>query len=394
MTQPLGIAVIGAGMAGRAHAAAWRAAPTAGTTGLPPIELVSICDIAGDLAASTARRFGYARHDSDWHDVVDATDIDIVSVVVANSLHQEIVEALLAAGKHVLCEKPLTDTVTDAESMVAAADRAESLARLGFTFRRAPGLAAIKDFIDDGTLGEVSHINAWYWTDYACSPTAPMSWRYKGELGSGALADVGSHLTDTVEFLAGPIQKVSGGRFHTAIASRPLPLGHVVGHDHAEVSDEFEPVGNDDYAGFGVEFPTGSGTLQVSRIAAGHPNSLGVEVFCRGGSAAFDFRHPGQIVLSRTVEGGGGTGLTTIQLGPDHPYIADGLAMAAPGVGVGQNDGFVFQARAFLDEVAGHPEADSLPRCAHFSEGLHALRVRDAVIDSANDHGTAKEVPA
>src|SRR5699024_6820235 len=136
MRQPLGIAVIGAGMAGRAHAAAWRAAPTAGTTELPPVELVSVCDIAGDLAAATAQRFGYARHDSDWQDIDDAEDIDIVSVVVANSLQQEIVEALLAAGKHVLCEKPLTDTFTDAESMVAAADRADSLACLGFTFRR------------------------------------------------------------------------------------------------------------------------------------------------------------------------------------------------------------------------------------------------------------------
>jgi predicted dehydrogenase len=105
-------------------------------------------------------RYGFTRHDTDWQHIVDADDIDIVSVVVANSLHQQIVEALLAAGKHVLCEKPLTDTVTDAESMVAAANDADSVARLGFTFRRTPGLAAIKDFINDGTLGEVHHINA------------------------------------------------------------------------------------------------------------------------------------------------------------------------------------------------------------------------------------------
>jgi len=394
MPQRLGIAVIGAGMAGRAHASAWRAAPTVGTGELPELELVSVCDLAGDLATATAARYGFSRHDTDWQNIVDADDIDIVSVVVANSLHKEIVEALLAAGKHVLCEKPLTDTVDDARAMVAAAEDSTSIARLGFTYRRSPGLAAIRDLINDGTLGEVHHVNAWYWTDYACSPTAPMSWRYKGELGSGALADVGSHLTDTVEFLAGPISSVSGGRFHTAITSRPLPLGHVVGHDHVEVSDEFEPVGNDDYAAFGVEFPTGSGVLQVSRIAAGHPNSLGIEVFCANGSASFDFRFPGQIVLNQTIDGHAATGLTTIQLGPEHPYIADGLAMAAPGVGVGQNDGFVFQARAFLDEVAGRAEADSLPRCARFSEGLHALQVRDAVIASAGDNGAAKEVAA
>lgn len=394
MPQRLGIAVIGAGMAGRAHASAWRAAPTVGSGDLPSLELVSVCDVVGDLAAATAARYGYARHDTSWQDIVDADDIDIVSVVVANSLHQQIVEALLKAGKHVLCEKPLTDEVADAASMVAAAESADSIARLGFTYRRTPGLAAIKDLIDDGTLGDVQHVNAWYWTDYACSPTAPMSWRYKGAPGSGALADVGSHLTDSVEFLAGPIQSVSGGRFHTAITSRPLPLGHVIGHDHVGVSDEFEPVDNDDYAGFGVEFATGSGILQVSRIAAGHPNSLGVEVFCANGSASFDFRFPGQIVLNRSFDGVAATGLTTVQLGPEHPYIATGLPMAAPGVGVGQNDGFTFQARAFLDEVVGRPEADSLPRCAEFSAGLHALQIRDAVIASATDNGSTKEVPA
>src|SRR5699024_4269362 len=114
MPQRLGIAVIGAGMAGRAHASAWRAAPTVGSGELPDLELVSVCDIAGDLAAATASRYGFSRHDTNWQDIVDAPDIDIVSVVVANSLHKEIVEALLAAGKHVLCEKPLTDTLDDA----------------------------------------------------------------------------------------------------------------------------------------------------------------------------------------------------------------------------------------------------------------------------------------
>lgn len=394
MPQRLGIAVIGAGMAGRAHAAAWRAAPIAGKGQLPTLELVSICDMVPELAKSTADRFGYARHDSDWHAIVDADDIDIVSVVVANSLHKEIVEALLAAGKHVLCEKPLTDTVADAEAMVASADAAGSIARLGFTFRRAPGIAAIADLIVDGTLGEVQHVDAHYWTDYGCAPSAPMSWRYKGEMGTGALADVGSHLADTVEFLAGPIRKVSGGRFHTSITERPLPLGHVVGHDHVEVSDETEPVGNDDYSCFNVEFDTGSGALQMSRIAAGHPNTLAVEVFCTNGSARYDFRASGDIQIGRSTGDPLTDGITTIQLGPAHPYIADGLAMAAPGVGVGHNDGFVFQARAFLDEVAGLPKEKSLPRCAHFSEGLHALQVRDAVIASANDNGAAKEVAA
>lgn len=392
MTDRLGVAVIGAGMAGRAHAAAWRAAPTVGTGTLPAVDLVSICDVVPDAARSTAERFGYSRFDTDWQDIAAADDIDIVSVVVANSLHRPIVEALLAAGKHVLCEKPLTDTIPDAEAMIAAAENAQSIARLGFTFRRTPGLAAIAELVADGTLGPVQHVDAHYWTDYACSPTAPMSWRYQGGAGTGALADVGSHLTDSVEFVAGPITAVSGGRFHTSITERPLPLGHVTGHDHVEVSDEYEPVTNDDYAGFGVEFGTGSGTLQVSRIAAGHPNTFAIEVFCENGSAGFDFRHPGEITLGRTTGDPTRDGLTTVQLGPAHPYFGTGVPMAAPGVGIGQNDGFTFQARAFLDEVVGRPESESYPRCATFADGLHALAVRDAVIASAANGGVAEDV--
>ncbi|GAA1641200.1 Gfo/Idh/MocA family oxidoreductase [Brevibacterium sanguinis] len=391
MVNTLGVAVIGAGMAGRAHAAAWRAAPSEST---PPVRLVPVCDMVPEVAEAAAAHFGYERYDTDWRTIVDAEDIDIVSVVVANSLHRELVEALLAAGKNVLCEKPLTDTIPDAEAMVAAAEAAPTIARLGFTFRRAPGIAAIAELVADGTLGPVHHIDAHYWTDYACSPLAPMSWRYTGDMGTGALADLGSHLTDTVEFIAGPILAVSGGRFHTAITERPLPLGHVIGHDHVEVSDEYEPVTNDDYAGFGVEFPTGSGTIQVSRISAGHPNTLAVEVFCENGSARFDMRSPGSIDLGTTSGDPLRDGLTTVQLGPAHPYIADGLPMAAPGIGIGQNDGFVFQARSFLQEVGGRPAADSLPRCASFGEGLHALAVRDAVIASAAHAGAREEVTA
>ncbi len=387
MPDSLGVAVIGAGMAGKAHAAAYRSASTVFSSVLPPIRLVSIGDVNPDFGGAAARRFGYQRTDASWQAIAEADDIDVVSVVIANSLHREVVEGLLAAGKHVLCEKPLSDTLDDARAMAKAEAEASSIARIGFTFRRTPGVAYIRQLIKDGTLGDVLHFSGRYWTDYGCSPQAPMSWRYLGGAGSGALADVGSHLTYVAEFLAGDITSVSGGRLSTAIAERPKPLGAVMGHDHVEVSDEYVAVENDDYAAFSAAFAHGVGGLEVSRVAAGHANSLIFEVFCEKGAARFDQRRPAEIELFLHEGPYATNGYRQIVLGPDHPYIAGGLPMDAPGVGFGQNDAFTYQARAFLDEVVGLDEAASLPRCATFAEGVRNMEILAAVAESAGDNG-------
>src|SRR5207244_3664744 len=122
MSQPsssLGVAVIGAGMAGRAHIAGYRTASTLYASNLPAVRLVAVGDLNEQFATGAARRFGYERAETDWKRIADAPDIDVVSVVVANHLHREIVEGLLAGGKHVLCEKPLAPTIEDGEAMVA-----------------------------------------------------------------------------------------------------------------------------------------------------------------------------------------------------------------------------------------------------------------------------------
>ncbi|MGO2634313.1 MAG: Gfo/Idh/MocA family protein [Galactobacter sp.] len=399
-TKPLGIAVIGAGMAGKAHAAAYRSAPTVFDSTLPDLNYVSICDAYEPLAEATAKRYGYLRHDTDWRDIAAADDIDVVSVVVANKLHREIVEGLLAAGKHVLCEKPLSDTLEDARSMATAADAAASkglVARVGLTYRRQPGLAAIRKLVNDGVLGDVYNVSGIYWTDYGCDPQAPIAWRYKGPNGSGALADVGSHLTYLAEFVGGgDFTTVRGATLSTVIKQRPKPLAAVVGRGKQAVSDEFEQVENDDVAAFSGDLSNGAtATLQMSRVASGHPNTLTVEVFGSRGSASYDFRTPGLLKLhlpGAEGEPDGFNGFREVVLGPGAPYWAGGLAMDTPGVGMGQNEGFIFQARAFLEEIAGIPEADSLPRNADFADGLRNMELIDAVSRSAADHGQEKEV--
>ena len=393
MTESLGVAVIGAGMAGKAHAAAYRMASAIYEPTLPEIRLVSIGDISSEFGSAAARRFGYERNDTDWRAIAAADDIDVVSVVIANHLHREVVEGLLAAGKHVLCEKPLSDTLDDARAMAKAAREASSIARIGFSFRRAPGIAFIRRLIQAGDLGDVLHFSGRYWADYSADPQAPMAWRYKGAPGSGALADIGSHLSYIAEFICGGVQDVSGGRLATVITERPLPLGATQGHVKVAVSDEKGVVENDDYAAFNARFAHGAGALEVSRVAAGHPTSLIFEVFCSKGAARWDQRHPAQIELYLSEGPGATNGYRTIQLGPDHPYLAGGLPMDAPGVSFGQNELFLHQARAFLEEVAGVPEAESLPYCATFDEGVHNMEFLDAVTRSALGGGVTVTVP-
>ena len=381
----IGVAVIGAGMAGRAHAAGYRSATTLYDAGLPEVRLVAIADVNAAFATDTARRFGYQRAEPGWEALAAAPDIDVVSVVVANPLHRQIVEGLLAAGKHVLCEKPMAPSVEDARAMVAAAQTAGRQAAVGFTFRRSPAIAAIRDQVEHGGIGRPLHFNGHYWCDYACDPRGPMSWRYKGGPGSGALSDIGSHLLDLAEFVCGPTQSVRGAVLSTFITERALPLGTAVGHAAVAVSDEREPVENEDLVTLTATFASGAtGTLSASRVAFGLANSLGFELFTESGAATFDLARAGEFGFVDGVPDGVTQGYRQVLVGPWHPYLTGGLPMDFPGVGYGQNDLFAFQARAFLEQVAG---MDRLPPCPSFEEGLRNVRLLDAVVASAKSGG-------
>ncbi|NKE63140.1 Gfo/Idh/MocA family oxidoreductase [Lentzea sp. PSKA42] len=386
----IGVAVIGAGMAGRAHAAGYRSAGTVFGTDSPDVRLVSIVDTNEQLAEDARRRYGFDRVDTDWRAVAEADDIDAVSVVVANHLHREIIEGLLAAGKHVLCEKPIAPTVEDAKAMAAAADRTDRVAVVGYTYRRAPGIGAVRDEIRAGNLGELIHYNGHAWYDYALDPLTPMSWRYRGGPGSGVLADTGSHMVDTAEFLCGPIVEVSGGTLLTVIRERPVPAGVTMGHERAELTGETEPVGNEDVATFTARFASGAiGTFSTSRVAHGLRNGLAFEVFGTAGSAAFDLERTGEFLFSDNSPRGEVNGQRRVIVGPEHPYIRRGVPMDAGGVGLGTGDLFVYQTRAFLDQISGGGE---LPPCPSFHDAVRGLEVLDAVVESALGAGVAVKV--
>ncbi|QUH03552.1 Gfo/Idh/MocA family oxidoreductase [Saccharopolyspora erythraea] len=389
--QPLSVAVIGAGMAGRSHAAGYRQVNTVFGEGLPPIRLAAIADANTELAEDAARRYGYEKAVSSWEEIVDDPSIDAVSIVVGNALHRPIAEALIRAGKHVLCEKPLAGSPADAEAMVAAERTAEVVTAVGYTFRRSPAIAAIRDHVQSGELGDMTLFNGRYWADYACDPRGSLSWRFKGGPGSGALGDVGAHIIDAGEYVCGPIKSVAGAELSTQIPKRPLPLGAVVGHGTAPVSDEVGEVENEDTAVFTARFESGlTGSFSVSRTAFGMPNGLAFDAYGLSGRASFDWHRPAEYLFDDTQPEARTRGARQVIAGPQLPYFAGGYPMQAPGNGGGNAEMFVYQCRAFLDQVAGTPEPQ--PECASFADALHTMNVIQAIVASAQSGGASVDV--
>src|SRR4051794_11434773 len=364
MRDSLGVAVIGAGMAGRAHAAAHRTAPSIYQPTLPPVRLVSIGDVNPEFGEAAARRFGYDRHDTSWQAIAEADDIDVVSVVVA-TLHREVVQGLLEAGKPVHCEKPMSDTLQDARAMGAFTAEAEPLARIGFTFRRTRGIAYIRDLIRSGVLGRVLHFSGRYWTDYGCSPTAPMSWRYKGGAGCGALDDVGSHHQ--------LCRRVPRGR-HRGGPRRPTPDSDRVPSAAAWRSDGTRP------------------RRRVGRLRAGRERRLRRLL----GGIRRRRRWPGGVPCRRgTCEQPDVRGLLRDRLG-DLPAPSERDRSVPPGQPGSRRLPSERRLRvpgeSVLGGVAGLSEDVSLPRCATFDEGVHNMEILAAVATSAAGDGAAVSV--
>jgi predicted dehydrogenase len=389
--QQLSVAVIGAGMAGRSHAAGYRQANTVFGRGLPPLRLAAIADANLALAEDAADRYGFEKAVSSWEAVAEDPSIDAVSIVVGNALHRPIAEALVAAGKHVLCEKPLAGSMEDARAMAELEQQASVVTAVGYTYRRNPAITAIRDHLLSGEFGDLSLFNGRYWCDYACDPRGPFSWRFKGGMGTGALGDIGAHVIDIGEYLCGPIESVSGGALSIQVKQRPLPLGAVVGHNAAPVGDELSEVENEDTALFSAHFGSGlTGSFSVSRTAFGMPNGLGFDVYGLSGRASFDFHRPAEFLFDDARPQPGTRGVRQVIVGPEMPYFRDGYPMQAPGVGGGNAEMFSYQARAFLDQITG--AADPVPPNASFADALRTMEIIQAVVQSSETGGASVAV--
>lgn len=355
MMKRIGVAVVGAGMAGQAHAFGYRNAKLHPDLADVDIDLVGVVDANTDLAATTAGKYGFTSAHANIDAIADNPHVDAVSVALPNSQYIEAIPRLLAAGKHVLAEKPLGRSAAEALQLALAAERSGRIGAVSFSWRRIAAVEAIAQLVREGRIGTVRHFSAWYLTDYAATPATPLSWRYERELaGGGAILDIGPHIVSVLEHVLGQARRVVAADERIVIPERPIPTGSVIGHGPVDTSGETGTVTTDDVTTAIAEFGTGAaGQIVVSRVATGVPNSLGFHIIGSEGSVRFDSIHPDEFQLYTNSAGNGSdNGERTVIIGPEYPSFGYTIPMPARGVGSGYGAAFIAQAQEFVSAIA------------------------------------------
>src|ERR687897_1239460 len=179
MPPTLGVGLIGYAFMGAAHSQAWRTAPHFFDLPLHP-ELTVLAGRNQAAVTTAAERLGWSSTETDWRRVIERDDVQLVDVCTPGDTHAEIAIAALEAGKHVLCEKPLANSVAEAEAMVEAAAKAAARgvrSMVGFTYRRVPAIGLARKLVADGRLGEIRHVRAQYLQDWLGDPGGPVTVR-------------------------------------------------------------------------------------------------------------------------------------------------------------------------------------------------------------------------
>ncbi|HJW62087.1 MAG TPA: Gfo/Idh/MocA family oxidoreductase [Actinomycetes bacterium] len=366
----LGIGMVGYAFMGRAHSHAWRSVGRFFELPLTP-RLAAICGRDREQVAAAAGRLGWAAWETDWKRLVERDDVDLVDVCTPGSSHAEISIAALEAGKHVLCEKPLANSVDEARAMAAAAERAAGAgvrAMVGFNFRRVPAVALARALIAAGRLGAIRHVRGSYLASHALDPELPLAWRHQADqAGSGALGDLGAHVVDLAQHLAG--DRIAGVSALTETFVRERPL--------ADGSGARGPVTVDDAALFIARFAGGAlGSFEATRMAGGHTEGLSVEVNGELGSLVWELGALNQLRFFEATGEPATEGFRTIQVTKaDHPYAG---AWWPEGHTIGYEHTFTHEVRDLLLAIADN--RDPVPS---FADGLQVQEVLDAVQRSA-----------
>nr|WP_286132022.1 Gfo/Idh/MocA family oxidoreductase [Clavibacter michiganensis] len=363
-SSPLRVALIGNGFMGAAHSQAWRVAPRFFDLPLRP-EMTVLVGRDAARAEDAAEQWGWAQSSDDWRSVVARDDIDVVDIVTPGDSHAEIACAALSAGKHVICEKPLANSVDEARAMADAARSATAdgvLAMVGFTYRRVPAVTLARDLVAQGHIGDVRQVTASYHQDWLVDPQSPFTWRLDKSLaGSGALGDIGAHAIDLAQFVTGYTVTSVSGTIETLVPERP------------DADGRLSPVTVDDRAVFVGRLDNGVlGNFEVSRMSTGRKNSLRLEVAGTLGALSFDLEDLNSLQFYDATVDPARRGFSKIVVTePEHPYIE---AWWPAGHMLGYEHGFSHQVRDFVHAVS----AGEQPRPS-FDDGLQVQRVLDAV---------------
>ncbi|MFT0847928.1 Gfo/Idh/MocA family oxidoreductase [Actinomycetaceae bacterium L2_0104] len=380
MSLTVRVALVGAGYAGQSHAFGYRNASMADDLHGVKVVLDTVVDPNIELAKDVAGKYGFEKYATDMGEVLADPEIDAVSLALPNKLYSTVVPQVLAAGKHVFCEKPLGLDAAEAAAMADQADASGLINAVGFSFRRIPALAQLSKIVAEGVLGEIHSFRAHYYADYAADPRQPLTWRYiMKDSGGGAVADIGAHAIDTVRYVVGDIAEVCAAQLSTVIKERPLPAGGI-GHSQKASETESGPVENDDDAILTLRTAAGAvGSVTLSRIAEGVPNDLGIEVFGSKGHARFSSATGDQLVVYETgVSEPGMDGARTIVAGPAFPYFGDTAAMPGRGVGTGYGEAFAAEIQEFVRALAKNGTVTT-----PFREAVPTMRVIAAALESS-----------
>ncbi|MCX5600344.1 MULTISPECIES: Gfo/Idh/MocA family protein [Streptomyces phaeochromogenes group] len=376
---PLGVGMVGYAFMGAAHSQGWRTVGRVFDLPRRPV-LAAVCGRDAGAVRAAADRLGWAAAETDWRALISREDVDVVDICTPGDSHAEIAVAALAAGKHVLCEKPLANTVEEAEAMAEAAQAAAErgqVAMVGFNYRRVPATSLARKMVAEGRLGTLRHVRVTYLQDWLVDREFPLTWRLRKETaGSGALGDLGAHIVDLAQYLAGePVVGVSA-LTETFVRERPLLSGSSSGLSAAGGSDR-GAVTVDDAALFTGRFASGAlASFEATRFATGRKNSLRIELNGENGSLAFDLERLNELSYHDGTEPGTHAGFRRILVTePDHPYLE---AWWPPGHGLGYEHTFTHQARDLV-----HAIADGAQPLPSFADGLQVQRVLAAVEESA-----------
>jgi predicted dehydrogenase len=371
MSQPLNIGMIGYGFMGRAHSNAYRKVNHFFNLEYRPV-LKAVCARSADKVKAFADQWGYESIETDWRKLVERKDIDCVDICVPNNLHAEIALAAAAAGKMVLCEKPLAMNGAEAVRMAEAVEKARVPNMVWYNYRRVPAVTLVKQLLDEGRLGRIFHYRAKFLQDWTINPELPQGgtalWRLDAAAaGSGVTGDLLAHCIDTALWLNGPIDSVTAVT-ETFVKERKHSL-----------TGKVEKVQIDDACAFLCRFANGAlATFESTRYARGHKALYTLEINGEHASCFWDLHDLHRLQYFDHRDQGIVRGWRSIHVTDgDHPYMGKWWV---PGLQIGYEHTFVHQVADFLDGVArGQP---ALP---DFRDACRTQHVLDAILQSARE---------
>jgi len=362
--RKLNIAMIGYGFMGRAHSNAWRQVRSFFDVPYEPV-LKTICGRNEAEVKKVAANFGWEEYSTNWEDVVRRDDIDLVDICSPGHTHAPIAIQAAESKKILFCEKPLANSLVEAQDMLEAAQRNACVHMICHNYRRAPAVSLARKLIEEDRIGNIYHYRATYLQDWLRNPEFPTRWRLdKSKAGSGALGDLFSHSADLGRYLVGEMSEVTA-LLNTFVRTRPV------------VNDELKAeVDVDDAALSIVRFENGAlGTIEATRYATGRKNFNRFEINGSKGSLAFNLERMNE--LEFYSDEGPNSGFTTIQTTDRaHPYLR---GWWPPGHIIGYEHTFTHTVLELLWALA----EERLPT-PNFTDGVKNQRILDAVERSAN----------